>query len=339
MPLGTLNHTPPPFFKQGATAVNKLIFFGSLSILMMFCDVRWQLTQPLRAVFSLALAPIQWLAQQPSALNESIQDFFENKSVAQQHEAIAKRALLEQALHASQVDQLLLENRQLRDLLSLKLRVNTQAQAAQAIYDAADPFTRRVILDKGSSSGVKLSSPIMDEQGVVGQVTRVYPLVSEATLIIDKEQSIPVLNNRTGARGVAFGESGGAPLLELRYMAANSDIQEGDVLSTSGVDGVYPAGVPVAKVIKIERSQDSMFARILCQPTGRAQGVRFVMVLDPVGFDLPKRPEPENTKPIGAAKAGLSSAVSNNPPAAIKTPAPTAPAPSATVQSNSETKR
>jgi len=349
MPLGTLNHSPPPFFKQGATPLNKLIFFGSLSILMMFCDVRWQLTQPLRSVFSVALAPIQWLAQQPGVINESIQDFFENKSVAQQHEAIAKRALLEQALHAGQVDQLSLENRQLRELLNLKGRVSTKAQAAEAIYDAADPFTRRVILDKGSLSGVQLSSPIMDEQGVVGQITRVYPLVSEATLIIDREHSIPVLNNRTGARGVAFGESGGAPLLELRYMAANSDIQEGDVLSTSGVDGVYPPGVPVAKVIKIERSADSMFARILCQPTGRAQGVRFVMVLDPVGFDLPKRPEPENTKPIGAAKAGMSSAVSNTAPPSVKAPAPAnasptpspapSPAPSAAPEPKVEVKR
>ena len=132
-------------------------------------------------------------------------------------------------------------------------------------------------------------------------------------------------------------------------MAANSDIQEGDVLSTSGVDGVYPPGVPVAKVIKIERSADSMFARILCQPTGRAQGVRFVMVLDPVGFDLPKRPEPENNKPIGAAKAGMSSAVSSTAPASVKAPAPAnavsspspvaSPAPSTTPEPKVEVKR
>ena len=167
---------------------------------------------------------------------------------------------------------------------------------AQVIYDAADPFTRKVILDKGSIGGIKVSSPVMDEAGIVGQVTRVYPLISEATLIIDKNHSIPVLNNRTGARGVAFGESAGAPLLELRYMAANADIQENDILSTSGVDGVYPAGVPVAKVIKIEKSADSMFARILCEPLGRAQGVRHLMVLDPVGLELPPRPEPEVVK-------------------------------------------
>jgi len=297
MPLGTLDRTPPPFFKQGATPLHKLIFFTCLSILIMFCDVRWQLTQPLRSLFSLVLAPIQWVAQQPGQLADRVEVFLQDKGDAQIEASTAKRQLLEQSLHASQVDQLLLENKQLRALLELKARVQTHAQVAQVIYDAADPFTRKVIIDKGSLSGIQVSSPVMDEEGIVGQVTRVYPLISEATLIIDKNHSIPVLNNRTGARGVAFGESAGAPLLELRYMAANADIQENDVLSTSGVDGVYPAGVPVAKVIKIERSADSMFARILCEPLGRAQGVRHLMVLDPVGFDLPARPEPEVVKP------------------------------------------
>lgn len=296
MPLGTLDRTPPPFFKQGATPLHKLIFFGCLSVLIMFCDVRWQITQPLRSLFSLALAPIQWVAQQPGLLSARVELFLQDKGDAQEEAALFKKQLLDQSLQASQVDQLQLENEQLRSLLELKDRVQTTGQVAQVIYDAADPFTRKVILDKGSISGIQVSSPVMDEAGVVGQVTRVYPLISEATLIIDKNHSIPVLNNRTGARGVAFGESGGAPLLELRYMAANADIQENDILSTSGVDGVYPPGVPVAKVIKIERSADSMFARILCEPLGRAQGVRHLMVLQPVGMDLPARPEKEVIK-------------------------------------------
>ena len=296
MPLGTLDRTPPPFFKQGATPLHKLIFFATLSILLMFCDVRWQLTLPLRSALSLLLSPAQWLSRQPQQLSTGVVNFFEERETAQNREQQSQAALLAQSLHAAQVDQLLLENRQLRDLLELKQRATPPSLAAQVIYDAADPFTRRVILDKGGVNGVILSSPVMDEQGIVGQVTRVYPLVSEATLIIDKDNSIPVLNNRTGARGVAFGESSGAPLLELRYMAANADIQENDMLSTSGVDGVYPPGVPVAKVIKIERTADSMFARILCQPLGRAQGVRQVLVLNPVGLDEPKRPEPEVVK-------------------------------------------
>ena len=138
----------------------------------------------------------------------------------------------------------------------------------------------------------------MDDQGILGQVTRVHPLVSEITLVTDREHSIPVLNTRTGARGVAFGESGGAPLLELRYMATNADIEEGDVLTTSGVDGIYPPGIPVAKVVKVERRADSVFARILCESLARVQGARHVMVLEPVklplpGFkELPPAPQP-----------------------------------------------
>jgi rod shape-determining protein MreC len=96
-----------------------------------------------------------------------------------------------------------------------------------------------------------------------------------------------VLNTRTGARGVAFGESDGAPLLELRYMATNADIEEGDVLTTSGVDGIYPPGIPVAKVVKVERRADSVFARILCESLARVQGARHVMVLEPVKLSLP----------------------------------------------------
>ena len=146
--------------------------------------------------------------------------------------------------------------------------------------------TRKMVLDKGALNGVVQGSPVMDEQGILGQITRVHPLVSEITLVTDREHSIPVLNTRTSARGVAFGESGGAPLLELRYMATNADIEVDDVLTTSGVDGVYPPGIPVAKVVKVERRADSVFARILCESLARVQGARHVMVLAPVKLPL-----------------------------------------------------
>ena len=124
---------------------------------------------------------------------------------------------------------------------------------------------------------------MVDESGVLGQVTRVYPLVSEVTLVIDRDQAIPVLNTRTGARSVAFGDpatQGGA--LELRFMAANADVLAGDLLTTSGVDGVYPPGLPVARVAKVERRADSAFARIHCAPVAQALGARHVLVLEPL---------------------------------------------------------
>jgi rod shape-determining protein MreC len=136
---------------------------------------------------------------------------------------------------------------------------------------------------------------VIDESGVLGQVTRVHPLISEVTLVTDREQAIPVLNTRTGARSVAYGDPsshGGA--LELRFMAGNADVQPGDMLSTSGVDGVYPPGLPVAKVTTVERRADSGFARISCKPEALVEGARHVMVLAPLSGQLPARPAPED---------------------------------------------
>ena len=287
MPLGSLERSPPPFFKQGTSALTKLVMFSALSFGLMFADQHYNIVQPARWVLSLIVYPVQWVALRPQALWDHFDDVFESKQDALSAVEQARTQLLKQSVRASQVEQLMLENRDLRQLLQLRERLGSPAMAAEVLYEAADPFTRKMILDKGALQGVQTSSPVMDEQGILGQVTRVHPLVSEITLVTDREHSIPVLNTRTGARGVAFGESGGAPLLELRYMATNADIEEGDMLTTSGVDGVYPPGIPVARVVKIERRADSVFARILCESLARVQGARHVMVLEPVKLTQP----------------------------------------------------
>lgn len=291
MPLGTLDSTPPAFFKQGPSVVSKLLFFGSLSIMLMVADTRLGITQPLRATFSVVLYPVQWLAMRPQTLLSSSAEYLVARDTAQESERQARQQLLTQAYRAGQVEQLALENKQLRQLLDLNKRLDTKGQAAEVLYDAADPYTRKLIINKGLVAGIKPSSPVMDEHGILGQVTHVLPLVSEVTLVTDREHSIPVLNTRTGARGVAYGESGGAPQLELRYMATNADIEVGDLLSTSGIDGVYPPGILVGRVSKVERRAETAFARILCEPVGRVQGVRHVMVLEPLSDQLPSRPQ------------------------------------------------
>ena len=202
------------------------------------------------------------------------------------------------SLRAGQVEQLLLENSRLRKVLSLRDQLATSVMAAEVLYDAADPYTRKLIVDKGLIQGVEIGSPVLDESGVLGQITRVHPLVSEVTLVIDRELAIPVLNVRTGARSVAYGDpsaSGGA--LELRFMGSNSDVKEGDLLTTSGVDGVYPPGLPVAKISKIERRAESAFAKIYCIPEALVAGARHVIVVKPVSAQLPARP--------AAAEAGV----------------------------------
>ena len=304
MPLGTLDSSPPAFFKQGPSAVSKLLFFSALSVLLMVADARFGVTQPLRATLSVALYPVQWLAMRPQALAEYSCDYMQARDVAQASERDAREQLLVQARRSGQVEQLALENKQLRELLDLSKRLESKGIAAEVLYDAADPYTRKLIINKGLMDGIKASSPVMDEHGILGQVTHVLPLVSEVTLVTDREHSIPVLNTRTGARGVAYGESGGAPLLELRFMATNADIEVGDILSTSGVDGIYPPGVLVGKVTKVERRAETAFARILCEPVGRVQGARHVMVLEPLSDQLPPRPHFEKQVPVAAQKGG-----------------------------------
>ena len=304
MPLGTLDRTPPAFFKQGPSAISKLLFFSALSVLLMVADVRFNVTQPLRATLSVALYPVQWLAMRPQAFAKFSGEYLESLQDAQAEASDVRQKLLLQAQRAAQVEQLTLENKQLRALLNLQERLNTVGLVAEVLYDAADPYTRKLIINKGLTNGIKPSAPVMDEHGILGQVTRVLPLVSEVTLVTDREHSIPVLNTRTGARGVAYGESGGAPLLELRFMATNADIEVGDQLTTSGVDGVYPPGMPVGIVTKVERRAETAFARILCEPVGRVQGAKHVMVIDPLTDQLPTRPVIEKPQPLGMIKGG-----------------------------------
>jgi rod shape-determining protein MreC len=288
VPLGTLDRAPPPFFKQGQSALSKLMVFSALALFLMVADVRFKLTGPIRMVVATVLYPIQWAVMRPIEMARGGGAYFSSLQQAQAAELEAKKRLATQAQRAVQVEQLNLENDRLRKLLVLRERTSTPSQAAEVMYDAADPFTRRVMVDKGQLQGIKPGSPVIDDAGVLGQVTRVYPLSSEVTLLIDRDHTVPVLNTRTGARSVVYGDPsvhGGT--LELRFMAGNADVQQGDILSTSGVDGVYPPGIPVARVEKVERRADSAFARISCQPLANTLGAKHVLLLDPYSVQIP----------------------------------------------------
>jgi len=308
MPLGTLDRSPPPFFKQGPSALSKLVVFSALSLFLMMADTRFDITNPLRAVLATALYPVQWLAFQPVRAVTGGSEYFTSLSQANSSSDEARKKLALQSLRAGQVEQLMFENARLRKLLDLRGQLTTTVTAAEVLYDAADPYTRKVVIDKGMTQGIALGSPVLDESGVLGQVTRVHPLVSEVTLVIDRDLAIPVLNVRTGARSVAYGEPsavGGDAVggLELRFMGSNSDVQQGDLLTTSGVDGVYPPGLPVAKISRIERRAESAFAKIYCVPQALVEGARYVMVVAPVSSQVPPRPEPVAVKPLAKKRA------------------------------------
>lgn len=302
MSLGTLDRSPPPFFRQGTSALSKLMVFSALALFLMVADVRFKLTQPIRIAVASVLYPVQWLLMRPVLWVQNGSGYFESLTAAQDEAQAARQKLRLQSDRAMQVEHLTLENVRLRKLLELRERLTTPVRAAQVLYDAADPYTRKVIIDKGLIHGVAAGSPVLDESGVLGQVTRVYPLVSEVTLVIDAEQAIPVLNTRTGVRAVAFGDPGiQAGALELRYMPTNADVQPGDLLTTSGVDGVYPPGLPVARVDKVERRVESAFARIYCTPQALVEGASHVMVLEPVSSQITARPVQEEA-PVVAKK-------------------------------------
>lgn len=303
MPLGTLDRTPPPFFKQGPSALSRLVVCSALALFLMVADQRFDVMHPVRTVLATALYPLQWTVMQPVELVRRGGRYLTSLHAAQQGEALARAQLAVQAERSQQVELLMLENQRLRALLQMHDRVQTRSVGAQVLYDAADPYSRKVMIDQGLAHGIEAGSPVIDDQGVLGQVTRVYPLVSEVTLLVDRDQIIPVLNARTGARYVAFGQPGEkGDGLELRYTLSSADIDEGDLLVTSGVDGVYPAGLPVARVTRVERRVESSFNRILCEPLARIDGVLQALVLSPVDAQLPPRPAEEATARARAAR-------------------------------------
>lgn len=288
MPLGTLDRTPPPFFRQGPSALTKLVFFAGLAVFLMVADARFKLVEPLRATLATALTPVQRVLMVPVQLWEGGSDYAQGLQGALEKERRAREQLVAQAVKTARGEQLAAENARLRALLELKPALAVKSQAAEVLYEAADPYSRKVFIDRGAAQGVARGAPVVDEKGVLGQVTRVYALTSEVTLLGDKDAAIPVLNARTLQRGAAFGGAGG---MELRFTSANADVKVGDELQTSGIDGIYPPGLPVAKVASVERRVESGFARIGLEPAAPPDGVRHVLVLEPLAAQLPPRPE------------------------------------------------
>ena len=303
MPYGSLDRTPPPFFKQGPTSLSKLLLLSALALFLMVADKRFEFGKIVRASLATALNPVVNAVLQPVA---AVQDSFKYldtiKSVkSSEQEAHKKLLLLSQ--RANQVETLALENLRLRQLLSLKETLATPSQAAEVLYDATDPYSRKIIVNRGSVHAVQLGSPVIDELGVLGQVVRVFPLTSEVAMIIDREQTTPVLNTRTGVRSVAYGNpSANGDVLELRFISGNADVLAGDVLTTSGVDGVYPAGLLVAKIEKVERRADSGFAKIICTPKANVLGAKHVMILNPLS--TADTPRPAESIPAAPIKRG-----------------------------------
>jgi rod shape-determining protein MreC len=282
------------FFNRGPSPVARLVFFAVLSLLLMFVDTRYRYLESTRNALSILVSPIQRMASLPGALWEMVGDIYITQST--QHDLIKQNEELERqhqsdAAQLLQLQELQLENRQLRNLESLPIRNEYTTQLVEINYSERDVFSRKVLVNKGENADVRLGQVVMDDNGIVGQVTRVYPWLSEVTLVTEKDHAVPVQVLRNGLRAIVFG-AGDTSQLSLRYMPNSADIQNDDVLVTSGIDGTYPPGIPVAKVIKVEHDPDYPFAHIVCLPLAGVDKHRHLLILS----SMPKFPERPDQK-------------------------------------------
>ncbi len=317
MSLASLDKAPPPFFQQGPTARTKLAFFAALALFLMVADTRFHFVQPLRAGLATVLVPVQKVMMTPALAWQSAGEYLQGLSTARQARDDAQAATARLAEKTARLPDLEAENKRLRALLELRPSLVPPSRPAEVMYVARDPYSRKVFVDAGSQHGVLLGSPVINENGVLGQVTRIYPISSEVTLLTDADAAVPVINLRTQQRGVAFG--GAAGLMELRFMAANSDVRVDDSLATGGMDGIYPPNLAVAKVISVERRGDAGFARILLRPAAVNDGLRHVLSLEPLSTQLPLRMEAvaEPAKPVRGLRPVVP-APATNPNASAK---------------------
>ncbi|HEX4326168.1 MAG TPA: rod shape-determining protein MreC [Burkholderiales bacterium] len=323
-----MEYTPPPFFRQGPSAVARLVAFAALSLLLLVLDARFKVLERVRFGVATLLYPMQRAARAPGEAASGATGYLERQRQLMEENARLKQAGLtaaERLLRAAQVES---ENTNLRAVLAMRERLPVEAIAAETLYEARDPFTRKVVIDKGVSDGIKGGQVVVDGAGVMGQVTRAYPFVSEVSLLTDRDQAIPVQVVRNGLRAIAYGTPGGvsgigdAGAMELRFLAANADVREGDVLVTSGIDGTYLAGLPVASVVRIEREAGYAFAKILCKPAAGIDRFGQVLVLKSESKALPA-PPPEETeeKGVKGRRPKRRPEVNVPNPAALPTPA------------------
>lgn len=268
---------PPSLFKQGTPARLKVVFFSLVAIMLLVTDARLNTLDMVRQLVGTVLYPVQILALKPRDAIHNVGDYFTRLSTLEKENADFKRAQLTQTLEVQQGRQLKYENDQLRRLLGAKEQPAVESVMATILYDARDNFNRRIIVNRGINHGVALGQPVIDDQGVVGQITRVFPLTSEVTLLTDKDQVMPVQVQRNGLRGMVYGK-GKIQHLEM-HVPGNADIKVDDILVTSGIDGIYPEGLSVARVTAVENDGVSTFERIICAPIAGLDRHQEVLIL------------------------------------------------------------
>ncbi|WP_281994024.1 rod shape-determining protein MreC [Polynucleobacter sp. SHI2] len=255
-----------------------MFFFLLLGSVFIFADYKLHATEKIRLVGNNLLFPIQQLLSQPGKLSDISLDYFQTRA-SLKHQLEEQSSQLDNLrLMANQAEALESENSHMRKLLSLQQKSKVKSLAAEVIFSPLSPSSQRIIINRGSADGVISGMPIASEAGIMGQIVRVFENSSEAALLEDRDFAIPVLVERNGLRTVLFGVGRGEPL-ELRYVNNLADLDVGDHLITSGIDGTYPAGMPVAMISKIDRSSDNSGAIIACKPLAKLHHHRHLSIL------------------------------------------------------------
>jgi rod shape-determining protein MreC len=269
-----------PLFDRGSSSLTRLIAVTVLSVVLMTVDHRAQHLETLRSVLSTLVYPIQIAVDLPIQAGNWMAEYFSSR-----HRLIAENARLRENqflldTRLAKLADLEAENRRLRNLLDSSAKVGERVLVAELLSVDMDPYSRRIVLNKGSRDGVEVGQSLIDSNGVMGQVVHVAPFSSNALLITDPGHALPVQNHRSGLRSLAVG-TGPVNQLELAHLPNNADVRIGDVLVTSGLGGRFPAGYPVGRIVGIQRNRGRPFATVTVQPSARLERNREVLLVWP----------------------------------------------------------
>jgi len=282
-------HEPPPFFNRGPSPLARLTFFALAAIATMIADHRFGALEAMRLSLSVLVAPVQQAAAAPAQMLSRLGDYFTSQDRLLKENQELKAKLLEYAAEAQRAKLLAGEQEYLLAMTPPRSRYATDGVLVEVLSHGRNPFTRKLVLDKGLAGGIQTGMPVIDAEGVVGQVTAVGTFTSEATLLTEKDQSVPVMLTRNGLRAIAVG-SGKDGSIDVPFMPVSADIQNGDLFVTSGIDGTYPAGLVVAKVTAVEKNAAYVFAKITARPAAGVDNHRFLRVLTAAKPALPPPP-------------------------------------------------
>src|SRR5690606_21483521 len=284
----------PSLFRQGPPAWARLGVCLVLSVSLMVVDVRWRVLEVARQYIAVAVYPFQFVMLLPRDAARQLTDWLDTAARIRVENEAEKQRRIEVAQLAAFATRLSEENSQLRRLLGVtEQRAGDPAVLVELLYEARTQFDQRLIINRGTQAGIQNGNPLIDENGLVGQVVRAGSLTSEVALITDRTVSVPVQVLRNGLRAIAF-SSVEPGKLELRYVPVDADIVVGDILVTSGLGGWFPAGVPVARVESVAPDQVSGYARVVVQPVAGLDRNRHFLVLLTTGTTVQNiEPEPE----------------------------------------------